>query len=246
MTTATPRTWSVTARNLPEHADNPIHTDDGARAAGFPAAIVAGTTVHAYLTRPIVEAWGMAWLANGSSTVAFLAPVLADDPVDCVPVVAADGSVEVQALVDGQLRARFVARPEADTGGDGSRRDGELLPAHVESLVDGRVDYARRAGDDLALYATAGIVHPCLWSSLANGVMIRHLVDGPWIHTSSRIVHHATALVGATALVEAKVVDRFETRRGIRAVVDVDISVDGGSVATVRHEALVSLTPTAL
>jgi hypothetical protein len=29
-------------------------------------------------------------------------------------------------------------------------------------------------------------------------------------------------------------------------VVDVDISVDGGSVATVRHEALVSLTPTAL
>ena len=42
------------------------------------------------------------------------------------------------------------------------------------------------------------------------------------------------------------VVDRLETRRGNRAVVNVDISVDGGPVATVRHEALVSLTPTVL
>lgn len=239
--TATPRTWSVTARNLPEHADNPIHTDEGARAAGFPAAIVAGTTVHAYLTRPIVEAWGMAWLADGSSTVAFLAPVLAGDPVDCVPVAAVDGSVEVQALVDGELRARLVARPEADTVDDGSPRDGKPLPAHAESLVDGWVDYARRAGDDLALYATEGIVHPCQWPSLANGVMIRHLVDGPWIHTRSRIVHHALAVIGSDALVEATVVDRFDTRAGTRAVIDVRISVDGSPVATLEHEAIVSL-----
>ena len=27
-------TWTVTARNLPEHARNPIHTDAGAQAAG--------------------------------------------------------------------------------------------------------------------------------------------------------------------------------------------------------------------
>ena len=51
--------WSARARNLPEHAGNPIHTDEGGRAAGFDAALVAGVTVYAYLTRPIVEAWGM-------------------------------------------------------------------------------------------------------------------------------------------------------------------------------------------
>ena len=27
--------WSTTAVNLPDHADNKIHTDEGARAAGF-------------------------------------------------------------------------------------------------------------------------------------------------------------------------------------------------------------------
>ena len=243
--TAAARIWSVTARNLPEHADNLIHTDEGARAIGFGGALVAGTTVHAYLVHPIVEAWGADWLAEGTSTIEFLAPVEAGDRIDCVPVPADDGSVEVRAEVAGTLRARLVAW-RGSPAGDGASCEGERLPDHLEPLDHGWIDYARRAGDDLTLYSDSGFVHPCGWSSLANNVMIRHLVDGPWIHTRSRIVHHSAAMVGATALVEAKVVDRFETRRGNRAVIDVDISVDGGPVATVRHEALVSLTPTDL
>jgi len=243
--TAAVRPWSVVARNLPEHADNPIHTDEGARAVGFGAALVAGTTVHAYLAHPIVEAWGVDWLAEGTSTIEFLAPVEAGDPVDCVPVPADDGSVEVRAEVAGDLRARLVAW-RGSSAGDVAPLDGERLPDHLEPLEHGWLDYASRGGDDLTLYSDSGFVHPCGWSSLANNVMIRHLVNGPWIHTRSRIVHHSTAMVGATALVEAQVVDRFETPRGNRAVVNVDISVDGGPVATVRHEALVSLTPTAL
>jgi len=75
--------------------------------------------------------------------------------------------------------------------------------------------------------------------------MTRHLVDGSWIHTSSRIVHHAAVPVGVSALVEATVVDRFDTRSGSRAVVDVRISVDGLPVVTIEHEALISLEPTA-
>jgi len=243
--TAAVRPWSVVARNLPEHADNPIHTDEGARAVGFGAALVAGTTVHAYLAHPIVEAWGVDWLAEGTSTIEFLVPVEAGDPVDCVPVPADDGSVEVRAEVAGDLRARLVAW-RGSPAGDVAPLDGERLPDHLEPLGHGWLDYARRGGDDLTLYSDGGFVHPCGWSSLANNVMIRHLVDGPWIHTRSQIVHHSTAMVGATALVEAQVVGRFETRRGTRAVVNVGISVDGGPVATVRHEALVSLTPTAL
>ena len=39
-----PVPWSVTAQNLPEHARNAIHTDEGAQAAGFPRALVAGVT----------------------------------------------------------------------------------------------------------------------------------------------------------------------------------------------------------
>ena len=86
-------------------------------------------------------------------------------------------------------------------------------------------------------------MHPCLWPSLANGVMIRHLVDGPWIHTRSRIVHHSRVAVGSDALVEAAVVDRFDTRAGTRVLLEVRISVDGAPVATIEHEAIVSLRP---
>jgi hypothetical protein len=32
--------WIVTARNLEHHARNPIHTDEGAQAQGFPRALV--------------------------------------------------------------------------------------------------------------------------------------------------------------------------------------------------------------
>ncbi len=236
------RPWSVVAVNLPEHADNPIHTDEGARAAGFGAALVAGTTVHAYLTRPVVEAWGTGWLADGWSTLELLAPVEAGDRVDCVPVPGDDGSVEVRAEVAGDLRARLVAHRTHPNGDpEGEAPAGEPLPVHVESLDGPRSDYARRAGDDLALYADEDLVHPCTWPALANAVFVRHLVDGPWIHTRSRIVHHGTVAVGSATLVEATVVDRFNTRRGTRAVVDVRISVDGSPVATVLHEALVSL-----
>lgn len=241
-----PRPWSVEAVNLPEHAGNAVHTDEGARAAGFRSALVAGLTVHAYLTRPVVEAWGTGWLAGGASMVEFLAPVEAGDRVDCVPgpdpdAPADDGSVEVRGEVAGDLRARLVAHRTCPDGFLEDVPDGEVLPPHVEVLDGPRADYAQRAGDDLPLYDEHGLVHPCIWTTLANEVMVRHLVDPPWIHTRSRIVHHRTLALGSPVLVEATVVDRFETRRGSRAVVDVFVSSDGEPVATVRHEALVSL-----
>lgn len=36
----TKSSWSVHAKNLPEHARNPIHTDEGGRAAGFDGALL--------------------------------------------------------------------------------------------------------------------------------------------------------------------------------------------------------------
>ena len=52
-----PVEWSVKAQNLPEHARNPIHTDAGAQAAGFPRALVAGVTTsvsYTHLTLPTI------------------------------------------------------------------------------------------------------------------------------------------------------------------------------------------------
>ena len=163
-------TWSIRARNLPEHAGNPIHTDEGGRAAGFDAALVAGVTVYAYLTRPIVEAWGMDWLSRGTAEVKFTSPVLADDPVDCVPE-ETDGGVEVRAMVNGESRARLIAMRTSEDDDFPARSLHQPLARHVEPLVGEWDDYGLRAGDDLGLYSEAGIVHPAVWAALANSVV---------------------------------------------------------------------------
>ena len=71
-----PISWHINASNLAEHARNPIHTDAGAQAAGFPRALVAGVTTYAYLTHPLIVAWGQDWLHNGGGEVRFRRPVL--------------------------------------------------------------------------------------------------------------------------------------------------------------------------
>jgi hypothetical protein len=234
--------WTVVARNLPEHAWNSIHTDEGARAAGFPAALVAGVTTYAYLCHPVAAAWGLDWVAHGGAELRLLSPVFDGDIVDCTVIDgAAVGEAAVEARVDGDVRATVRAMTTApdlefEPGG-------EELPV-LELPLAGKygADYAERAGDDLDLFTRLGIVHPAVWVALANSTAQRSLVDGPWIHVRSVIAHHAAAPVGALARVESRVVRRSERRSGERVVSAVTITADGVPVATLEHEAIVRLT----
>src|SRR5688500_13710162 len=108
---ATPAPYAVVAQNLPEHARNPIHTDAGAQAAGFPRALVAGVTTYAYLTHPIVAAWGLDWLAGGTAVVRFRSPVFLDDELICRPETAG-GECTISALVGGHARVVVAAAIE--------------------------------------------------------------------------------------------------------------------------------------
>ncbi len=232
------KTWSAIAPNLEEHRDNPIHTDAGAREAGYPAALVAGTTVYALLIHPPAAAWGLDWIAGGGSEVRFVDAVLADDQVECVVSGEGDRWV-VDARSRGAVRAtctvrRAAAPPEV--------RDGEELPPLTVVLDDHWAGYGARSGDDLTIYDEGSIVHPSVWPCLANRMMKLHLVSGPWIHTRSSIVHLGAASRGSSATVRAAVVDRFETRTGKRAVVDMRISADGVDVCAIEHEAIVELS----
>jgi hypothetical protein len=229
--------WSLRAVNLPEHADNPVHTDAGGRAAGYDAAVVAGTTVYAYLTRPAAAAWGVDWIDGGSAEVRFTAAVLADEALDIVPVESVDGWV-IEARGAGGVAARCSVTPDGPPPPD---PEGERLEPLVVALDERWVGYAARAGEDLSLYAERGIVHPVVWPSLANRVFATQLVDGPWVHTRSAIRHLGAAAPGETALVESWLKRRFDTRRGERALVDVRISIDGRPIAAIDHEALVRL-----
>lgn len=229
--------WSATAPNLPEHADNPIHTDAGARAAGYPAAVVAGTTVYALMTHLPAAAWGLDWVGHGGAEVRFLDAVLADDLVECRATRAGDGW-QVEASARDSVRATCEVWRATETP---PPRRGEPLDPLVVELADGWADYGVHAGDDLGLYREHGVVHPAAWPSLANRIMASQLVRGPWIHTRSRIAHLGLAPRGATAVTEAELIDRFRTRMGHRAVVDVRIRADDVPVCAIEHEAIVEL-----
>lgn len=235
-----PVEWQVTARNLPEHARNAIHTDAGAQAAGFPRALVAGVTTYAYLTHPVAAAWGLPWVASGGGEVRFRRPVFDGDAVRCA--VLLDGSAaEVSAVTDEPEQPRAVFRAVQAASPLEPMRAGEPLPL-VQLVLDGEwgSQYGARAGDPFDLYERHGVVHPAVWPALANQVVHQHVARGSWIHMRSIVRHHALARAGATAEVRAAVVRRFDAH-GERAVLDVHVVVDGTVVASLEHEAIVAL-----
>jgi len=238
--------WSVTAVNLPEHAGNAIHSDAGAIAAGFPAALIAGVTTYAYLTHPCVAAWGEAWLEHGAGELQLRAPMFAGDDVHCVPRAGASSGAVSTTVIEAiclarspEPRATLVVsldRPAPPRG-----RKGESLPSRSVELtgVFGN-DYGLRAGDDLAVYADRRLAHPAVWPAIANLVYARDLVHGAWIHTRSLIRHHALVADGVTVDVHANVVDRFH-RGGLRAVTEFVFERAGEVLVTLEHEAIVEL-----
>lgn len=235
----TPVEWSVTAVNLPEHARNPIHTDLGARAAGFPRALVAGVSTYAYLVHPLIAAGGMEWVSRGGGEVRLRRPVFDGDTVRCIP--DAEEPLLIRAVTDGPDQPRALFRAVTDAGPAPAMRPGEPVPEmHVELSGEWGSDYGVRLGDDDELCVRNGVVHPAVWPALANQVFHEHVARGSWVHTRSIIRHHAAARDGGTAVVRSVIVRRFESS-GERAVADIHIDVDGVTVATLEHEAIVSL-----
>ena len=229
--------WSTTAINLPDHANNKIHTDEGARAAGFDAALVAGTTIYAYMTHPAVQAWGRDWLSGGGGELRLRRPVFDSDPVDCVISEGDDGPV-VTATVAGDPRSSLELWQHVDAP---SVRDGDPLKPLDVTLTDVHLDYGMRCGDDLTLYAEEVIAHPVTWANLANSVFIDNLVAGPWIHVRSKIYHEGVATLGSKIHIESSLLDRFDSRAGERALVDMRFYADDQPVATIEHEAIIVL-----
>ena len=232
--------WSVVAQNLPEHARNPIHTDAGAQAAGFPRALVAGVTTYAYLTHPPMAEWGLDWVRSGGGEVRFRRPVFDGDLVRCRPAVDGD-AVMVEAVTDEPEQPRAAFRVVRHADALAPLRSGEPLhDKHVHLAGEWGSDYGTRAGDPLDPCTAAGVVHPAVWPALANHLVHTQVARGSWIHTRSIVRHHALAQAGGTAIVRGTVVRRFQSH-GERAVLDVHIIVDDVVVASLEHEAIVAL-----
>lgn len=130
--------YRVHARNLSLGSANPIHDDAVARTYGYAGGLVAGTTVWACMTHPLVAAWGLDWLERGTAHVRFLRPVY-------------DGE-EVRVRVRGVGRSGGTAAGEVVVEVEAAT---ERAPAPVAAAVAGVAWGAPPPAPDPAAYPPA-------------------------------------------------------------------------------------------
>ena len=262
--------YRVKARNSPAHAENKIHDDAVARQYGFRGGLVPGVTVYAYLTHPLVEAFGAAWLERGTAEVRFVRPVLDGEEVTVSGTVTARDARAVRASLVASTAAEGACATLTATLPAGTPVPVNLalypaapLPAerapatraHLGALTtlgtpvnaydDSRAaEYLEKVSDTLPLYRGRGAwVHPGYLLDQANRALDRNLTLGPWIHVGSTVRHLGGARVGETLATRGRVRSLFE-KKG-REFVELDLVIVTGAgarpVAHARHTAIYGL-----
>lgn len=268
------REYRVKARNTAESGENRIHDDEVARQYGFRGGLVPGVTVYAYLTYPLVAAFGPAWLERGTASVRFTKPILEAEEVLVTPKVDRHDAAGLAATVvastpaSGPCATLEATLPAATPTPINLATYGTApLPAerpaatreHLErveilgtpeTLYDEAraAAYADSVSDPLSLYrGPDGWVHPAFLVDQANRAIDRNVRLGPWIHTGSVIRHLGGARIGERLATRGRVRSLFE-RKG-REFVEVDLAIVAGDrprlVAHVLHTAIYRLPPPA-
>lgn len=262
--------YRVTARNTAAASENAIHDDEVARQYGFRGGLVPGVTVYAYLTHPLVEAWGREWLARGTASVRFSRPVLEGEEVRVSGAVTERSASGVTAAltamtVSGGECATATASLPAAPPAPAAAATWATAPLPAErpaatrehlaavsvlgtpvTLYDeaAAADYLDKVSDALPLYrGREGLVHPAFYLDQANRALDRNVLMGPWIHVGSVIQHLSLARVGERLSTRGRVVSLFE-KKG-REFVEADLLIVAGEaarpVAHVVHTAIYRL-----
>src|SRR5262249_60392679 len=90
--------------------------DDVARTYGYAGGLVAGTTVYAYMTSPLVAAWGSDWLARGTGSLTLLRPVYDGDELSVETRVLGRSGAEAAGEVVAAVTPRTARGPAATRG----------------------------------------------------------------------------------------------------------------------------------
>ena len=200
-----------------------LHDDEMARSLGYPAALVPGIDVYAYLARLALATWGETWLERGALSSTSLRPVYHQEElvvqagqvqrteggrsVDLsvrnasggeVATASAsldNGSVEPPDLASFPVFARPASPPPGDPGSMQVGMRFSCVPETVTAQAN-----ARLAADFLEpspLYADQGIVHPAFLQRLAlrnAHASFAHATPPIYIAASGR--HFSPARVG--------------------------------------------------
>ena len=261
--------YVVKAVNTSTDSENKIHDDATARRYGFAGGLVPGVTVYAYLTQPLVTAFGPAWLQRGTASVKFVKPILGGEEVTVAGEITrrdAQGGVTMTvrattastgecAVLEGTLPAgsptplNVSMYPEAPLPAERQPGTREYFDAHQTlGTFTTRYDlaqaeeYAAAVSDTLPLYRGAtGYVHPAFYGHMGNRSLRTNVIIGPWIHIGSVIRHLAAARVGATLSARSRVRSLWDKKGRDFVELDIAILADGRPVAHVLHSAIYRL-----
>ncbi len=251
--------YRVTARNTSSSSENKIHDDDVARRYGFGGGLVPGVAVYAYVTYPLVAAFGAAWLERGTCSIKFVKPIFEGDEVvirattqrapeglsialvaatagngDCAFATAtlperSPATVDAAAYAEAPLP---VERPEAT-------RDC-LASLGVIGTISERydaacaADFTAKMSDALPLYGgSEGYVHPAFFLNQANQALKSNVLLGPWIHTGSIVRHLSAARIGETLCTRGRV--RGLTAKKGAEIVELDLLLLADRARPVAH-----------
>jgi acyl dehydratase len=262
--------YRIKAQNTSSTSENLIHSDETARRYGFAGALVPGVTLYAYVTRPIVEALGPAWLARGTASVKFVKPVQEGEELVITGRVTEREVSGVSASLTGHTAAggecvvasvtlpaglptpvnltQYPAAPLPSERPPVSREHLASLDAlgTPEADYDAAcaAEYVERVSDTLPLYqGAAAWVHPAFFLQQANRALRDNVRVSPWIHVGSVVRHLGGARVGETLQTRGRVRSLFE-KKG-REFVEMDLLVVAGPssrpVAHIRHTAIYRL-----
>lgn len=263
-------THSVIGFNYAEDHDNKIHSDEVASQYGFKGGLVPGVGVYAYLTHPVIEAFGTEWLQRGAMTAKFLKPIYhGEEATVRTTVVNIDPmtlSLEL-SNPDGTLCAVGTASlPTSLTPihpANYPRRDLPALrpAATIANLpvgtVLGSLDWslnlsalaAKFLGDMRAtqsmFFGSEAVCHPAFYLAQANEILMANVRLGPWIHTGSEIQHFATPKDGAQLSLRGTVIEAIEKRGHEIVTLTLGLFAEESQpIAYIRHTAIVRLRST--
>lgn len=262
--------YRITARNTSKQSENLIHDDATARRYGFGGGLVPGVTVYAYLTHPLVAAFGAAWLERGTAVVRFVKPIFDGDSVVVSGTVTERGATGVTVSLAAQTRTGEECAVMSATIPAGLPTPVNVAPYREAPLPAERpaasrehflttadlgnpiapydaaraAEYLGKVDDPLPLYRGADArVHPAFYLEQSNRALSGNVRVGPWIHAASSVRHLGSAYVGDTLRTLGRVRSLYE-KKG-REFVELDLVIVTGErrrpVAHVLHTAIYRL-----
>jgi acyl dehydratase len=252
--------YAVRAHNSATASENKIHDDAVARTYGFEGGLVPGVTVYAYLTHPVVAAFGRSWLEHGTMTARFVRPCYDGDDItvdastqgDAVELTARRGGHEVIATGTASVPSPEPSPPGVD-GYPTASMPTERAPATEEEFAalgalgsweatfhaEHAPAFLDEIGEDLALYRDGGPAHPGYLLLAANWILGANVRLGPWMHVGSDVTNYGVVFDGDRVSTRGRVAALFE-RKGHRFV-ELDLLMvanDARPVVHVRHTAI--------